>query len=278
MVDRIQDTDKCTRRELNILWHLKGNQAFKELNPLQLEGIAKTFSLKRFPESHAIIKQDHKLSHVFLILKGVAVLVIRDHQGHEHICNRLSSGHFIVDNAIFAGHPAINSIFSIEPLECLVQHQSDFILMLKNYPVLKDYFYKIPIFNVWRYYQTLFGLNRNISPGLSKLEQIPPNIKKTLAIIDRCFAEPLTLENLADKSGTSRYYFSRLFKKYTGYSFRIYLNKRRVMAAKYLMKEKGLNVSESCFRVGYNDLSYFSKIFKKFEGIPPSVFKKKLKK
>ena len=276
MVDKLLDTGKCTRSGSNILWHLKNSQAFRDMSFSHLEVIATTFSFKRFPENHAIVKQDHKLFHVFLILKGVAILVIRDHQGHEHICGRLSSGHFIVDNAIFASHPAISSIISTEPLECLVQRQSDFILMLENYPVLKDYFYKIPIFNVWRYYQTLFGLNGGISLG--KLEQIPLNIKRTLAIIDRYYAEPLTLQNLADKSGISRYYFSRLFKKFTGYSFRIYLNKRRVMAAKYLMKEKGLNVSESCFRVGYNDLSYFSKVFKQFEGVPPSVFMNNLKK
>ena len=74
----------------------------------------------------------------------------------------------------------------------------------------------------------------------------------------------------------SRYHFSRIFAKKTGFSFKQYLNRKRIEAAKALMRGKGLNVSETGLAVGFNDVSYFSRLFRKVEGITPTRFRKKL--
>lgn len=105
---------------------------------------------------------------------------------------------------------------------------------------------------------------------------VPKAIRKAIQQIDEHYHEAMTLDAVASHAGISRYHFSRLFKSCTGCSFKNYLNRRRIEAAKHLIRSEGLNASEAAFRVGYSDLSYFSRIFKRLEGVPPSVFRKDL--
>jgi AraC-like DNA-binding protein len=105
---------------------------------------------------------------------------------------------------------------------------------------------------------------------------LPKAIRKALQLIDAHYHEALTLDAVAGRAGLSRYHFSRLFKACTGAAFKTYLNRRRIEAAKRLMQAEGLNVSEAAFRVGFSDLSHFSRQFKRLEGVPPSVFRKGL--
>jgi len=79
----------------------------------------------------------------------------------------------------------------------------------------------------------------------------------------------LELEKVASNFGLSVYYFSRTFKEVTGTNFSDYINKCRINIAKELLSNGEMNVKEVCYRVGYNDPNYFSKVFKKYEGVSP---------
>jgi AraC-like DNA-binding protein len=68
--------------------------------------------------------------------------------------------------------------------------------------------------------------------------------------------------------------FCRYFKKQTKMTFTDFVNQFRVSQAKTLLL-KDLSVSETCFEVGFESLSYFNKLFKKLTGENPSVFKKR---
>jgi AraC-like DNA-binding protein len=103
---------------------------------------------------------------------------------------------------------------------------------------------------------------------------VPKAIRKAIQLIDEHYHEALTLDAVAGHAGISRYHFSRIFKSCTGCSFKNYLNRRRIEAAKHLIRSEGLNASEAAFRVGFGDLSHFSRWFKRLEGVPPSVFRK----
>jgi two-component system response regulator YesN len=83
----------------------------------------------------------------------------------------------------------------------------------------------------------------------------------------------LEQEKVAGNFGLSVYYFSRTFKEVTGTNFSDYINKCRIDIAKDLLSNGEMNVKEICFKVGYNDPNYFSKVFKKYEGISPINFK-----
>lgn len=83
----------------------------------------------------------------------------------------------------------------------------------------------------------------------------------------------LELERVANNFGLSVYYFSRTFKEVTGINFSEYVNKCRIDIAKELLSDGELSIKEVCYKVGYNDPNYFSKVFKKYEGISPVNFK-----
>ena len=68
---------------------------------------------------------------------------------------------------------------------------------------------------------------------------------------------------------------SKLFRKYTRQSYNQYLTGIRMERAKQLMEENSeLFVKDIAEMVGYRDLKYFSKLFKKVTGVSPSDYKK----
>jgi len=88
--------------------------------------------------------------------------------------------------------------------------------------------------------------------------------------------EDINLKDTASRFNLSPYYFSRTFKKVFGYNFSDYLNLIRIDEAKKLLKDNSLSVKEICYLVGYSDPNYFSKVFKKYEGVTPTEYRDKL--
>lgn len=75
----------------------------------------------------------------------------------------------------------------------------------------------------------------------------------------------------------SPYYFSKLFKQETGENFIEYLTEVRLRNARELLKDSGLSIKVICVESGYSDPNYFSRIFKKYEGVTPSEFRERLR-
>lgn len=88
------------------------------------------------------------------------------------------------------------------------------------------------------------------------------------------FREQLSLQGICNKFGISQTYLSRLFRKYKNMSFNEYLTAIRIEKAKeLLLKHPKLKIKEVALSVGYNDPSYFSKVFCKYTGFSPSQYK-----
>lgn len=85
--------------------------------------------------------------------------------------------------------------------------------------------------------------------------------------------EELDLEKTASRFNLSIYYFSRTFKEILGYNFSDYVNIIRINKAKHILKNESMSIKEACYTVGYSDPNYFSKVFKKYEGISPTEYK-----
>lgn len=82
----------------------------------------------------------------------------------------------------------------------------------------------------------------------------------------------ITLTELSDRVQLSPTYLSRAFKDNTGYSVIEFFNKIKIDKAKELIIEGNKKIKEVANEVGFNDEFYFSRIFKKIEGISPSEF------
>jgi two-component system, response regulator YesN len=91
--------------------------------------------------------------------------------------------------------------------------------------------------------------------------------------IDENYAQPLSMQSVCDEIGISQTYLSRLFRKYSDTTFNAYLTRRRMEAAMKLLEEKpDLLLRDVAACVGYDDSSYFTKVFHQYTGKTPSQF------
>lgn len=101
-------------------------------------------------------------------------------------------------------------------------------------------------------------------------------VKEAVAYINENYFEELTLSGLADKYAVESSYFSRLFKQETGENLMLYIAGKRMEKAKELMQREDINIAEVAFMVGYDDYTYFSKVFKKHTGVSPRDYRSRL--
>lgn len=92
--------------------------------------------------------------------------------------------------------------------------------------------------------------------------------------IDREFASPLNVEELARGINISSGHLSREFKRAYGESPYSYLMTRRVERAMTLLRRGDLSVTEICFAVGYSSLGTFSTRFSELVGVSPSSYRR----
>ena len=94
-------------------------------------------------------------------------------------------------------------------------------------------------------------------------------IHQTVQYLNTHYSEKITMEQMAQRVYLSSSYFSRVFKEETGESFTTYLTRIRIERTKGLLKQKSIRLTDIAQLIGFEDQSYFTKVFKKQEGIPP---------
>lgn len=68
----------------------------------------------------------------------------------------------------------------------------------------------------------------------------------------------------------SKYHFCHLFKEATGKTVVQYINDVRLDKAYHLLKNTDMNITQISMSVGFNDMNYFSRLFRKYKNVPPS--------
>ncbi len=111
-----------------------------------------------------------------------------------------------------------------------------------------------------------------------KLEQ-SSEVMAVCDYLEKNYRESITLDQLSDITGLSKYYFLRSFTKQMGISPYRYLETIRVDKAKKLL-EQGVMPIDAALQTGFSDQSHFSNFFKKFIGLTPkqyqSIYKNQL--
>ncbi len=99
-----------------------------------------------------------------------------------------------------------------------------------------------------------------------------------LKYIDNNYMNDITLDDLANIAGYSKFHFSRIFKQYNSMSYLQYINARRTKAAEILLLDSELSVTEVAMRSGFKSITTFNRIFKEIKHCTPTDFKKLLEK
>jgi len=100
-------------------------------------------------------------------------------------------------------------------------------------------------------------------------------VEAAVSYIQAHFRENLRLGQVPDSVYLSPFYFSRIFKQVTGYTFGEYVTRVRLEEAKRLLRETDLPIAEVARRVGYQNPGYFSGIFRRHLGISPSEYRER---
>lgn len=100
------------------------------------------------------------------------------------------------------------------------------------------------------------------------------SMEKAFSYINEHFAEKITLEELAKVTSLSKTYLSKSFKKFIGQSLFEYIQQTRVQHAGYLLQTSQKSITQIALESGFETLSYFNRIFKKYYHISPGQFRK----
>lgn len=115
--------------------------------------------------------------------------------------------------------------------------------------------------------------SKNIST-LRKSVHETDTITNVLAYIEKHYAGTLRERDVADHCHLSIPYFSRMFHQEIGESFRDYVSHKRISLAKQLLKANPRQqISAIAYQCGFNDVSYFSRMFKKKTGMSPGTYR-----
>jgi AraC-like DNA-binding protein len=107
--------------------------------------------------------------------------------------------------------------------------------------------------------------------GRSRAE--PVEIWKARNFIDKHFEEELSLPRVAKAVNISGNHLSEKFKQVTGVNFVEYIARTRLEKARTLLHDVDLRVSEIAFAAGFQSLSQFNRVFKKFSGKSPTEYR-----
>ena len=95
-------------------------------------------------------------------------------------------------------------------------------------------------------------------------------VKRAIGYIKSHFDEPLTVDAIAGSVNVSKYYFCREFHSETGFTVVRYINNLRCREAQKLLREEKYTISEISRICGFDNVSYFSRIYKQIIGETPT--------
>ncbi len=103
------------------------------------------------------------------------------------------------------------------------------------------------------------------------------SMRKVMAYIENNYRNPIDETTLAEKFGFSSTYFSKVFKKYINISYKEFLTKTRLSAAKKALLETDRCVTDIAMDCGFSDVRGLINAFKKYENTTPVKYRKPIK-
>ncbi len=121
----------------------------------------------------------------------------------------------------------------------------------------------------------MLELVQQMAAGM-KPEAVPQDQELIVQVekyIDTYYARELSIERLSQRFFVSSYHLAHLFKRYTGYTIKQYILRRRIGEAQVRLYETADSVSDIAHAVGFEDAAYFSRLFSKYVGMSPREYR-----
>ena len=102
------------------------------------------------------------------------------------------------------------------------------------------------------------------------------NVVSVLEVIGRDYKKELSLKDISKDLFINPVYLGQLIKKETNSTFAELLNKQRIKAAQQLLLSTNDSIEDICYTVGYSNVGYFYKVFRKLCGKSPKAYRKQV--
>ncbi len=109
--------------------------------------------------------------------------------------------------------------------------------------------------------------------SLDKKSVYSRNVTRALDYIYNHLHEPITVDDVAREVGVSRGYFSTLFKKEMGIGVAEYVVKKRMEAARNMLRYSEMSYAEISEILAFSSQSHFTAVFKKYHGVTPKEYR-----
>ena len=221
------------------------------------------------------------------------ILLIPPHMLHKIICDSDGARFIFMFNvdsfSIFEDWQTLNPIF-MDAYFCSATSRpniyqeiyASFMNMVDIY-FSNDIFWEINLYSILMRCISVIGKDHFISTEAGtdilnnyKHREHYEKFVNLLNYIDANYQEDLTLEQVANYIGFSKYHFSRLFKQHTNTTFYDYLSHKRIQAAQSLLT-MDIPITDIAFQTGFNNLTTFCRCFKKVTNCSPSEYRNKFR-
>ncbi len=176
-----------------------------------------------------------------------------------HVIQALAGGHFHFPRPIVPGtafHREASRALDHADQACVVR-EAGYSLLVKS--------------SLFLFMHALYSNRiKADTPGVSLYEE---TIKRVISYVKLHFAEPITIEDAARLTEYSPAHFMRIFKQETGQTFVGYLTDYRLSYATYLIRESNDLISDIALQCGFDNISYFIRLFKKRYGMSPRAYR-----
>ncbi|WP_010677603.1 response regulator transcription factor [Bacillus timonensis] len=117
-------------------------------------------------------------------------------------------------------------------------------------------------------------VDEKIVDATTKMDSTTDTIREAMTYIDHHLRDEITQKDVAAHVHLNPSYFSVLFKEKVNLNFSEYVTRRRIQRAKELLLSTKLTINEIADEVGYKTAKYFIKIFKEYEDMTPTTYRK----
>lgn len=162
-----------------------------------------------------------------------------------------------------------NNVIFHESTSGKYQHYLERLLYIYSYPHLHRDWQASTCIDIMLNYLLLLNAETN-----EKKNDKPQSIRYLLKYMESNYSQHLSLDFLASFTNMDKYYLSKEFKKYTGFSPNDYLISLRINQAKNLLKTTSFPAVQIAHEVGIHDMNNFTKLFKKKTGMTPIQYRK----
>jgi AraC-like DNA-binding protein len=119
-------------------------------------------------------------------------------------------------------------------------------------------------------------MSRFLAEATNKIPQVEKRLLRVLDYIDENINHTISIEQLANLIFISKDHLIRLFKKHMNATPVHYINQKKIEKAQLMMLIDEDNIQQLCFKLGFENISYFNRLFKKITGETPTIYKRRI--